>query len=99
MDKILQSLSEPPKRRKSRKPKAHRPHPAKTFFAERGVKFVKVAGVLSVHRALLCMWLNGTRPIPPDKEEELNQLVEKVRAWEKRTGKTFGPGVHGSHKR
>lgn len=42
-----------------------------------GLKKDKIARLLGVSNVTLSYWINETRPIPPEKEDELNKLLLK----------------------
>lgn len=95
MDAIhaLNILAEAPRKKPTRSPRAHREHPHKGFFRARGIRQGKVAQALGVDPAYLSEWFNGLRNVPKELEARLDELVGRVRSWERKNGQTFGPGA------
>ena len=68
----------------------HRPHILKKFFRERSVPNYKIAAVMQVTPMTVSHWLNVDYPAPPDREQQLWLLHDKIKEWEGRNGRRFG---------
>lgn len=65
------------------------PHPLSLFFKSRQVKFAQVADYLGVSRNSISTWLNGTKPIPEARDQQLWELSYLILDLEQITGSQF----------
>jgi hypothetical protein len=57
-------------------------HPLKEFFASRGISMPKLARLLDVNQMTVYTWFRGQKPIPPVREQQLNQIKAKILDFE-----------------
>jgi hypothetical protein len=86
MDPELEALKATPK------PRSMGEHPYKGFFFTRRITQKKIAKAVGIQEAYLSMMFSGLMYMDPETEKKLNDLKEKILAWEKKTGEIFGAG-------
>ncbi len=65
-------------------------HPLKKFFMDRKITLAKLAKVMGVSQGTIFAWMSGHHPPSPPAEIVLNQIREKILAWEQEHQKQFG---------
>jgi hypothetical protein len=68
----------------------HKEHQDKQFFVDRKISQKKLSKVLGVSLVSVHNWLNGVWVVPPRRQVQLEELKNKILAWEKERGRIFG---------